>query len=113
MDNIPNDEELVRVLAMEGMGLTVDKIDTAGRRWALRANGWWPVDFRPLTDANDTEMLIEAMKVKMFDWDLSGGFADTPWVVTITPVTGEPMQECTDDLKRAVCNAAYKALKGI
>jgi len=111
MDNIPNDEELVRVLAMEGMGLTVDKIDTAGRMWALRANGWWPVDFRPLTDANDTEMLAVAMMKKgckvRIEW--IGGHKH--------PCRARSLQEpdtevarWAENAKRAVCKVIYLAL---
>jgi len=113
MDNIPNDEELVRVLAMEGMGYRLGMSGGGVPHWLLPdCDGAIPCDeFNPLTDANDTEMLAVAMMKKgckvRIEW--IGGHKH--------PCRARSLQEpdtevarWAENAKRAVCKVIYLAL---
>ena len=111
MDNIPNDEELVRVLAEEGMD---------GAAWwsvvnarASTRDPEYPGQYRtwnPLTDADDMLMLIKAMKKKEWWVDIEN---HTKWHVEflLCNKVGVMFQADNDDFKRAVSNAAFLTLK--
>ena len=106
-------EELVRFLAVEGMGL---------KPWGEPEDFcFWPAGkgtpFRwdPLTDANDLLMLVEAMKNKEWQLNLHTGLPLEPNLASFINhrITSLPDETTTldKDLKNAVCRAAYKALK--
>lgn len=110
--------EIVRELAEEGMGYEGDLFfegDTCYIPHICIAKGetsW--TTFRPLTDANGRDMLVEKMREKGFayDFDAGGtGLHGATFVMADLPLVGSDAQAGTPGM--AVCLAALKALRAM
>ena len=119
-NEIPTDPELIRVLAEKGMG------------WELRGrlewgDLWYNPDkceyaggsdkWNPLTDANDRDMLVEAIGER-FGWGVNLDYASTfdlnegepaYWAGVSVGNKGHYSAKA-DNPGTAICNAVYKAL---
>ena len=108
MSDIPTTEELVRYLAVEGMGWTPSPTDP-GYYYDKNGTRYFP-QFG--TDANDTEMLIEALARKGIPIAVMPDPNDG-YVARNLKYYGPPRHNDShaDNMKTAVCHAAYMAIK--
>ena len=122
----PTDSELVTFLAENGMGYRYSESLGGVPHWILPDSDIAAIpceDFDPLTDANDTLMLIEAMREKGWctslenDRSASDGSDGQNWWVCVLVKIEHCRTKITsilaDTPQRAVCLACYKALKAI
>ena len=114
----PSPEELVRFLAVEGMGYRNGSVQYDGDDWwyiyrdeATGRDACW----NPLTDADDMLMLVDKMREK--GWYLSVFYEHSPDAIEAEftlvgkgaiNLASESNQ--ADGINEAVCRAAYKAL---
>ena len=108
----PSKEELVRFLAVEGMGYTLGESLTGDPHWLPpESNCAIPVEeFDPLADANDLLKLIAEI-FKRFKLRVCVVMESTgEYSAVCLSADVPPEYVCRPDIKDAVCRAVHKAL---
>ena len=119
----PTDEELTRFLAEKVMGWTLVEIpdwEHSGHSpyWIDGDGNTYSGSWSPVTDANDTLMVIEAARNKGWQVETVVGpydDEDNRWVAELVRYRGYKADgfasESADTFQRTVCLTAYKAIK--
>ena len=110
------DEELVKLLAVEGMGWT--PLEDIPEQWWVDANrDCYPMSWNPLTDASDMLMLIEAMQKKGFairiEWLAYPENHELPIRANVLKQPDIETHRWAETPQRAFCLAAVEALAAL
>jgi hypothetical protein len=117
MENKLTDAQMVEKVAREVMGYTDFELNRNSPRYATWKNGESPFRqiFRPLTDANDTQMIKDKLREMGYRIRITidqSGFTYVIIFVTICGAEETIAMSMNKSESRAICEAAIKAVEG-